>query len=388
MARRRTGTDPKNVVGIKMPDATPPLLVDKHESEPLRNDLIMGPVVCGADGRDSEQMAVPVVEDSPTGPRLRLGVAMAEAVMPRPTAGYADVDEPEEVRDPDTDHGKRSAFAYTDRRASEPTMVEVENLDPEQWDESSPIRVHQEEASSPELAAAIATIFGPPGPKETLVSTPVQPLPQPPIPPSPSSAGWTKTAAFVTGLAIILGIASWNGGLSRDLIGLNDPTAIELDREEQELPKEKAGLAPVVEKEANAPTAEAVNASEPPPVVYKPPVVAEPVKPVELPPVVKPAEVVASVVPKAVKEPVATASSSAKSPTSLVVSAMGLKPACVAECTWGDLTDKGFPKTVDSKRTIVCGEDTWLTTKWTKIETGEQVSCFTVTSLEDNPSGP
>ncbi len=374
------GTDPNvTVVGITLPNAPPPPLVDGLILTIAENEL-NGPLTFGADGRDAEPTAVPVIEE-PTGLHLRLGGIMREAVQQRSTPEYEEF--VEEPRDPDTDHGKKNLTCIP-----EPTVVEVENLEPDEWEESSPFRVPPQESTSPELAAAITTMFGPPGPKELSVSSPVPPLPEKPASPSPSSISWTRAAGVATGLVFVVGIAVWKGGVPTDPIGSSSPTVSELFPDE---PKpatvEQSAVVerPATEKEGMTPV----------PAVAKPPEVAKvverPAVAVELPkvePKVEP-KVVAMVEPKpVVKQPAVVASSSTKIPASLVVSAMGTKPACVAECSWGDLTDKGFPKTVEGKRTIVCGEDSWLSASWTKIEAGDQKSCFTIKNLEDNPTGP
>jgi hypothetical protein len=71
-------------------------------------------------------------------------------------------------------------------------------------------------------------------------------------------------------------------------------------------------------------------------------------------------------------------------PASLVVSAMGSNPACEAACDWGDLADNGFPKTAaDGTRAITCKDGAaWRASSWTKIESGSQARCYTVSGIK------
>ena len=63
-----------------------------------------------------------------------------------------------------------------------------------------------------------------------------------------------------------------------------------------------------------------------------------------------------------------------------VVSAMGLKPACKAECSWDNVDPAdGFPRTVNGKRSIKCGETVYEVASWTKITEGPDRFCYTVT---------
>lgn len=68
-----------------------------------------------------------------------------------------------------------------------------------------------------------------------------------------------------------------------------------------------------------------------------------------------------------------------KDVTRVVVSGVGTRPMCTAECTWGDLNADGMPLTKNGRKTIVCGSHTYtaIVTRST-----EKKYCWNATSLE------
>ena len=97
-------------------------------------------------------------------------------------------------------------------------------------------------------------------------------------------------------------------------------------------------------------------------------------------PVAKPvvaAKVVAAAAP--------SAPTKAKLPDSLVVSSMGPKPACKAECTWGNVSPTtGLPMVANGTHAVTCGDATYAVTTLAKIADGPQKFCYTVSGVSAN----
>ncbi len=68
-----------------------------------------------------------------------------------------------------------------------------------------------------------------------------------------------------------------------------------------------------------------------------------------------------------------------KDVTRVVVSGVGARPMCTAECTWGDLNADGMPLTKNGRKTIVCGAHTYTATV---TRSTEKHYCWNATNLE------
>lgn len=128
-------------------------------------------------------------------------------------------------------------------------------------------------------------------------------------------------------------------------------------------------------------------AAEPEPVVEAAPAVAEPEpEPAAVIQASEPASEPPSVPAPSVMPPAPEPAV----PASLTVSSMGPNPRCVADCTWGDLADNGFPRTApDGTRDVSCSDGhAWRVAKWTKLTAGAQANCYAVTDISAaNASG-
>lgn len=186
---------------------------------------------------------------------------------------------------------------------------------------------------------------------------------------------WMASIIGILVLSMPIGFTVWN----------EDVRGVEAEETE---PKDVAGTEavsdddlPISDTAVNSAPTQASEPSAPPAAVAKPVVPAP--APTAPPAVVKP--VVPA--PAAVAEPVANTATPI--PVTLTVSAVGLKPACKAECSWNSTDPKdGYPRTINGKRSVACGDTVYTVSAWTKIPDGNQRFCFTVTGIDEDSAGP
>ncbi len=206
-------------------------------------------------------------------------------------------------------------------------------------------------------AAAVNAALGPAGPKEIIMADPAEPSRKSP---------WVVLLGIVTALGIVLAIA----------VSRMAPTI------EETVTPEPVAVAPAAPTpDPQSPPEPVIPAPEP---VPDPPPAPEPVpEPVTAVVEQTPAPAAPPPPPAPKPEPTPEPAPMPKAiPSSLVVSSKGANPRCVTECTWGNLADNGFPKTVNGTRTVVCSDgNTWLAATSTKIESGAHARCFAVSGL-------
>lgn len=212
--------------------------------------------------------------------------------------------------------------------------------------------------------------LGPSGPKEIIMADDFGD--------PPKKSPWVVFLGIVTALGIVFGIAVWRMPPTIEETVSPEPVAV--------TPPPAEPVTPVAVSEPQPPPDPVIPpAPEPVPEPAAAEVVPTPVAAAPPPPApvaVEPAKVdppKVAVAPPPAPKPAPTPTAV---PSSLVVSAMGANPRCVADCAWGNLADNGFPKTVDGTRTVVCSDgNTWLAAVSTKIESGAHAKCYTVSGI-------
>lgn len=219
-------------------------------------------------------------------------------------------------------------------------------------------------------ADEINTMLGPAGPKEFAMADPAEPAKKSP---------WIVFLGILTALGIVVGIAVGRMPSKPEETVSPEPAA-------EPVAAVPAVPEPVIPARVPVPdpTPPPAPVAEPEPLVVaavEPTPVPEPPAPVAVEPVraePEPPKAVVKTEPPKSDPPKAATPAPKTVPTSLVVSSMGSRPSCVADCIWGDLAENGFPKTTAGKRTVTCSDGVaWLITTATKIERGPQARCYT-----------
>lgn len=202
---------------------------------------------------------------------------------------------------------------------------------------------------------------------------------------------WVVFLGIVTALGIVFGISVLRMPPTVEEIPSPEPVAAAPAEPEPIIP----ARVPVPDPPPPAPpTLQSGQTVEPEPVVaaVEPAPTPAPPKPVVDPVKVEPPKVVAkaeppkqTAAPKA-EAPPAPPPKPAPAPTavpmSLIVSATGKTPACVASCTWGNLDESGFPEVVNDTRTVVCEDgNTWHVATIARIPRGGRANCYTASGI-------
>lgn len=252
------------------------------------------------------------------------------------------------------------------------------NGDPDQEaTEEHPLVSRPPSVPSPKVQA-VNDLLGPPSlaPKEFNVSQP-----QPSAPNEPSRVGSILTGlfAFLFVLAAAGGALWWHKQRTTE-----QPEAVAT----VSAPK-KAAAPPKVPSETKAtPTpvpVESVVVAEPPATAPTPEPVAV-VTPPPAPSVATPAPT-PTATPEPPKAPPTTAKPTPRtSPESVLVSGVGAKPLCKADCTWGN--PEGMPRSVDGERKmVVCGEVTYSAVVAKSTDPAHN-RCWTATELQPYSPDP
>lgn len=239
--------------------------------------------------------------------------------------------------------------------------------------------VEDDQAGQATAQENLNAALGPAGPKEFIMADPAEPVRKSPL---------VVFAGVVTALAIVFGIAIARMPPTLEVTTAPpEPVATVAPPAAEPVPVSPVPApTPVVAPEPVEPTPVAVVEPPPPPV----PAPAEPVPAkTEPPPKAEPVVAKAEPPPKAEPKPAAPDPKPATpkpaptaAPSTLVVSSMGARPSCVADCAWGNLAENGFPKTVAGKRTVTCADGaTWLVAASTKIESGAHAKCYTASGI-------
>ncbi len=268
-----------------------------------------------------------------------------------------------------------------------------------------------------------------PAPKEINMTSP---NPSSPVPPKPEDNSRLVPAllalAGIAGVAVVLLVV----GLHRptadhdiqqvttaevraaepppvpaEIVALSKPTAPDEPGDDADALDQESVTGPILPVAPEPTKASAVDRVNPNPTTGyeadEPPIatVAKPAATVAAP-VAKPIPVAATVPapksaapPAAVAKPVVAAKvvaaaappapQKAKLPDSLVVSSMGPKPACKAECAWGNVSPTtGLPMVANGTHAVTCGDVTYAVTTLAKIADGPQKYCYTVTGVSAN----
>ncbi len=225
---------------------------------------------------------------------------------------------------------------------------------------------------------AVNDLLGPPSlaPKEFIV-----PQPQPPAPNEPSRVGSILTALF----AFLFVMAAAGAGLWwQKQRTVDQPEAVAV----VSAPKEAATPQKVPTEVVATPTPVPVESV----VVAKPPAAAPTPEPVAVitppptPPVATPAPVTTATPEPPKATSTTTKPTSRTNPTSVLVSGVGAKPLCKADCTWGNT--EGMPRSVDGDRKmVVCGEATYSAIVAKSTDPAHN-RCWTATELQPYSPDP
>lgn len=401
--------DTKTAINLPAPTPLAPEMasVDEPVDDPPTNPgAVCRPAAVSGDTVGSNGETVAPYVPAPESPRLSLGSSARKPLSrPPPIDDYLD--------DLDEVAPKEIPFAL----GPPPTPVEV-TLD--SVDDQPPIIPPTHHNPAPiTVASQLDDMFGPP--TNARKEIPMPPTPIPPFPPSPviNRPGPWRYAAL--GIVFVLSVLVAVGNIPPSItlgdlwptetVAANDvPTTVPSRPDEVPTPpaEDTATVAkadPIpdpAELWANRPFPESFPLPEGTVIAGTPPVptkVAEvvtgSVPPPPLPPLavaeldqpkptvaaaVKPTVATAVVTPP--KPPPTPVAPKVPLPESLIVSSTGLKPACKAACSWGNVNAKdGFPYTVGGKRDVVCGDVTYSVAAWTKIAEGKERYCFEVTGL-------